>query len=92
MVYRHRVAADETPRSKEEASLLGFETLISELSSRFINLPPAEVDREIEEVLRRVCEVLGVDLAALWNDGPTVPSRPPTSTAPAGICSPRCAA
>ncbi len=74
MVYRHRVAADETPRSEEKESLLEFETLISELSSRFINLPPAEVDREIEEVQRRVCEVLGVDLSALWeptgSDGP----------------------
>ena len=59
-------SADETPGSEEEASLLEFETLISELSSRFINLPPGEVDREIEEVQRRVCEVLGVDLSALW--------------------------
>ncbi len=48
------------------ASLLEFETLIAELSSRFINLPPAEVDREIEDALRRVCELLGIDLAALW--------------------------
>ncbi len=48
------------------ASLLEFETLISDLSSRFINLPPGEVDREIEDALRRVCEPLGIDLAVLW--------------------------
>ena len=57
----------DTPRSAEQAeSRLEFETLISDLSSRFINLPPGEVDREIEAVQRRVCEVLGIDLSALW--------------------------
>jgi PAS domain S-box-containing protein len=45
---------------------LAFETLISDLSSRFINVPPGEVDREIEDALRRVCEPLGIDLAVLW--------------------------
>mgnify|MGYP001557626028 CR=1 FL=1 len=48
---------------------LEFETLISDLSSSFINLPPGEVDREIEEALRRVCELLGIDLAVLWQCG-----------------------
>jgi PAS domain S-box-containing protein len=45
---------------------LQFETLISDVSSRFINLPAGEVDREIEDALRRVCEPLGIDLAVLW--------------------------
>jgi len=45
---------------------LEFETLLSDLSSSFINLTPGEVDREIEDVLRRVCEFLGIDLAVLW--------------------------
>jgi signal transduction histidine kinase len=45
---------------------LEFETLISDLSSKFINLHPDEVDREIEDALRRVCEPLGIDLAVLW--------------------------
>jgi PAS domain S-box-containing protein len=58
---------DDTFRSVEPSgSRLGFETLISDLSSRFINLPSADVDREIEEVQQFVCEVLGVDLSALW--------------------------
>ena len=43
-----------------------FETLLLELSSRFVNLPAGEVDREIEESLRRVCEHLEVDSAVLW--------------------------
>jgi len=45
---------------------LEFETLLSDLSSRFINLPPAEVGRAIEEAQRRVCESLGLDLSVLW--------------------------
>jgi signal transduction histidine kinase len=45
---------------------LEFETLISDLSSRFINLSPGEVDRTIEDALRRMCEPLGIDLAVLW--------------------------
>jgi PAS domain S-box-containing protein len=45
---------------------LEFETLISDLSSRFINVPPSEVDHEIKDALRRVCELLGIDLAVLW--------------------------
>jgi PAS domain S-box-containing protein len=45
---------------------LEFETLISDLSSRFINLPASDVDREIDDALRRICAHLDIDLAALW--------------------------
>ncbi len=47
-------------------SLPELDTLISDLSSRFVNLPPGEVDREIEDALRRFCEPLGIELAVLW--------------------------
>ncbi|HEX5643526.1 MAG TPA: PAS domain-containing protein [Thermoleophilia bacterium] len=58
---------DATERSPEdEGGRLEFETLLFDLSSSFINLPPEQVDREIEDVQRRVCEVLAVDLSALW--------------------------
>ena len=58
----------EQARSDYErhGSRLEFETLISDLSSRFINLPAGEVDREITDALRRVCEFLGIDFAVLW--------------------------
>jgi len=58
----------EQARSDSEhlENRLEFETLISDLSSRFINLPPGEVDRAIEDALRRVCEALGIDVAVLW--------------------------
>ncbi|MHC1764475.1 MAG: PAS domain S-box protein [Verrucomicrobiia bacterium] len=45
---------------------LRFETLIAELSSRFVNLPADQVDREITDAERRLCEHLGLDVAGLW--------------------------
>ena len=43
-----------------------FDTLLATLSSRFVNLPPGYVDGAIDDALRRICEPLGVDFAALW--------------------------
>jgi PAS domain S-box-containing protein len=56
---------DLNPRQDLE-SHARFEELLVELSTRFINLPPDEVDREIEAALRHVCELLGFDLSVLW--------------------------
>ena len=44
---------------------LRFETVLTELSARFVNLPPERVDEEIEEALRRLVGVLRVDRTAL---------------------------
>ncbi len=69
---------DGAPHPDERLeSRLEFETLIADLSSRFINLPSADVAPAIEDVQRRICEVLGVDLSALWEtasaaEGPLV--------------------
>ena len=52
--------------AEEPGQRLDFETLIAELSSRFINLHAGEVGREIEDALRVICERLGIDLAVLW--------------------------
>ena len=41
-------------------------TLIADISSKFVNLPPDKVDGEITDSQRRVCEVLGLDFATLW--------------------------
>jgi PAS domain S-box-containing protein len=58
---------EHTPRSAEPlGSRLEFETLISDLSSKFINLPPGEVDGAIQNALRSVCEFLAIDYAVLW--------------------------
>ena len=45
---------------------LRFETLLSEISARFVNLPSDQVDTGIEDSQRRICECLGLDLSALW--------------------------
>ena len=52
---------------------LRFDELIADLSSQFINLPPDEVDHAIEDALCRVCELLGIDLAVLWQWSPHDP-------------------
>ena len=54
------------PPVAHDEDLLAFEMLFAELSSRFINLRPDEVDHEIENALRQFCELLGIDLAVLW--------------------------
>jgi len=45
---------------------LRFESLLANLSSRFVNLPGQLVDREIEDAQRRVCECLGLHMCSLW--------------------------
>ncbi|HXZ44205.1 MAG TPA: PAS domain S-box protein, partial [archaeon] len=45
---------------------LRFETLLTDLSAHFVNLPSDQVDDEIEEAQRRVCEHLGLDASTLW--------------------------
>ena len=65
---------EHTPRPAEPVgSRLEFETLISDLSARFINLPAGEVDGAIENALLGVCGLLGIDLAVLWQWSMTAP-------------------
>jgi len=45
---------------------LEFESLLLELSSRFINLPDEQVDQEIQHAQQRICKFLGVDLSSVW--------------------------
>ncbi len=52
---------------------LEFETLLFELSTKFISVPSEELDRAIEDVQRRLCELLQVDLSALWEETPAAP-------------------
>jgi len=58
---------DGTDASSEPLSdLLEFEKLLCDVSTQFINLAPGELDREIEDVQRRICEILGLDVSVLW--------------------------
>jgi PAS domain S-box-containing protein len=76
---------DDTLRSAEPTgSRLEFETLISDLSSRFVNLPAGELDGAIESALRGVCELLDIDLAVLWQWSTAAPDViAPTHSFPA---------
>ena len=56
---RRRLVADPDER-------LRFETVLSDLSARFINLPADQVDSEIEAALRRLVEILGLDRSTLF--------------------------
>ena len=51
---------------------LHYETLIADLSSIFVNLPAEDVDHEILEAQRIICEMLRLDLSGLCP-----PSRKP---------------
>jgi transcriptional regulator with GAF, ATPase, and Fis domain len=60
-----------TERKQVEQSLenrLQFEQLLSELSARFVNIPPDRVDSEIDHGLREILEFFKVDRAGLlWS-------------------------
>ncbi len=58
---RRRKSAEE--RVKEQ---LQFETLLSEVSAGFVNVPAERLDSVIQDAQRRICEFLEVDLSALW--------------------------
>ena len=66
------VMSDTNERKQQEEELreserrLSFETLLADLSARFINLPVDQVDCEIEDAQRRICECLDLDLCSLW--------------------------
>lgn len=56
-------------RLQAEKSLseqLRFQTVLAEISSRFINLPPEQVDLVIEEAQRMICDCLDLDRVSLW--------------------------
>ena len=51
---------------EELEARLRFEMLIADLSSKFVSLPFGELDREIEESQRQICELLDLDRSTLW--------------------------
>ena len=57
----HPVASDELLKEQ-----LKFETLLVNISARFVNLPADRIDGEVEDALRRICEYLDLDRATLW--------------------------
>jgi len=52
---------------------LRFETLLADLSARFVNMPANRLDSAIEEAQRQVCECLDLDASLLWQVPPDHP-------------------
>lgn len=50
----------------EVVERLHFETILSDISAHFVNLPTDQIDDQIEDAQRRICECLNVELSALW--------------------------
>jgi PAS domain S-box-containing protein len=62
------VVEDITARKRAEQALedrLSFERLLSDLSARFVNIPPDRVDSEIDDSLTQVLEFFRVDRCEL---------------------------
>jgi len=59
--------------SRESEERLRFETLLYKLSTNFVNLPDDQIDSEINQGMRDICEYVGLDFAALWQFMPGVP-------------------
>jgi PAS domain S-box-containing protein len=64
----YAAARDITEKKRGEEALeerLRFEELLSNISSRFVNIPPDRVDLEIEESLKQILDFFKVDRCAL---------------------------
>jgi formate hydrogenlyase transcriptional activator len=59
----------EDANKKAIEDQLEFERLVSELSGRFINLPPDRIDEAIRDTLRRICEALDLDRGTFYRIG-----------------------
>ncbi len=57
----HRRQAEESLREQ-----LRFQTVLAEISARFVNLSPNLVDPVIEEAQRMICGFLDLDRSTLW--------------------------
>ena len=66
--YKKQTTSEEQLKER-----LKFETLLADISARFVNVPAREVDHEIMDAERRICEFLDLDLAALWQSSEEAP-------------------
>ena len=55
----------EQMRQRQDDELLKFERLLSELSSRFINMPLTDMQTEVETGLKAIADFLDVDQIAI---------------------------
>ena len=63
------VSIDISARKQSELELeerLRFEEMLTEISSRFVNLPAGHLDAILEDALQRIAALLNLDFIALW--------------------------
>ena len=65
--------ADLLMTGTELGEQLSFETLLADVSASFVNLPGDQIDGNIENAQRRICECLGIDHASLWQTSQSEP-------------------
>lgn len=61
-------------RQRAERKLAGqlqIESLLAELSNRFVHIPASQIENEIENAQRHICDVLALDRSVLWQVPPT---------------------
>ncbi len=54
---------------------LRFETLLAEISARFVNLPSDHIDGQIKEAQRLICKLLDIDRSTLWQNAEREPGK-----------------
>jgi formate hydrogenlyase transcriptional activator len=52
---------------------LAFESLLADLSAGFVGLPAGQVDSNIQDAQRRICECLGIEHSSLWQSSDSEP-------------------
>jgi hypothetical protein len=67
------VLASRSDLHTELQERLRFETLVADISARFVNIPADQVDSEIEDAQRRICESLKIEHSSLWQAAPEKP-------------------
>ena len=78
-----------TKEPKPQPDIAGrprFESLLSDLTARFANLPPARVGGEITTALRQICEGLQLDRSTLWEFPASDPQVAHSSRGPTTAC------
>lgn len=56
----------ESVLQQELNQRLRFEELLSDISTKFINLPVEQIDSAIITAQRKICECLGFDISSVW--------------------------
>ena len=71
----HEVISQQPPlgMSSEIHEQLKFETLLSDISAHFVNLRADQIDGEIQQAQKEICECLGIEHAGLWQSSPDAP-------------------